>query len=130
MKTIENQGFLTTSDAMGRSMLVKSPSSFTIANKINGFEHISYGMALNCFVRFNRWLTIRKKYVCCHFAATFELPVALAGRFNSEPESAQMTDDGEFKASPGRPARAGSWQWRRVMTGTGARRAALASPGQ
>jgi hypothetical protein len=46
MKTIENKGFLTTSDAMGRSMLVKSPSSFTIANKINGFEHISYGMAL------------------------------------------------------------------------------------
>jgi hypothetical protein len=46
MKTIENQGFLTTSGAMGRSGPVKKPSSFRISNKINGFEHISYGTAL------------------------------------------------------------------------------------
>jgi hypothetical protein len=47
VKTIENQGFLTTPSSMGRSVAVKAPTSFQIANKINGFEHISYGTALN-----------------------------------------------------------------------------------
>jgi hypothetical protein len=37
MKTIGNQGFLTTSDAMGRSVPVKAPVAFQIANKINCF---------------------------------------------------------------------------------------------
>jgi hypothetical protein len=46
MKTIENKGFLATSDAMGRSVPVKAPAAFQIANKINGFVHISYGTAL------------------------------------------------------------------------------------
>jgi len=46
MKTIENKGFLTTPSAMGRSVAVTSPASFQIANKTNGFEHVSYGTAL------------------------------------------------------------------------------------
>ncbi len=46
MKTIENKGFFTTSDAMGWSVPVKTPAALQIANKINGFEHISYGTAL------------------------------------------------------------------------------------
>ena len=46
MNSVENQGFLTTPDAMGRSVPVKTPSSCQIANKINGFEHVSYGTAL------------------------------------------------------------------------------------
>ena len=47
MKTTENKGFLTTPNPMGRSVAVKTPANFQIANKINGFEHISYGTALN-----------------------------------------------------------------------------------
>jgi len=46
MKTIENQGFLTTLNAMGRSVSVETPAAFQKANKINGFVHISYGTAL------------------------------------------------------------------------------------
>ena len=46
MKTIENKGFLTTSNAMGRSVPVKAPARFIIVNKINGFVHTSYGTAL------------------------------------------------------------------------------------
>jgi hypothetical protein len=34
---------------MGRSVAVKAPTSFQIANKINGFEHISYGTALKYY---------------------------------------------------------------------------------
>jgi hypothetical protein len=49
MKTIENQGFLTTPKAMGRSVQVKMPAVLRIANKINGFVHVSYGMALKSF---------------------------------------------------------------------------------
>ena len=47
MKTTENRGFLTTLNAMGRSVAVKTPSNFQIANKINGFKHVSCGTALN-----------------------------------------------------------------------------------
>ena len=46
MKIIENKGFLTIPNAMGRSVPVKTPGVFEKANEINGFEHISYGMAL------------------------------------------------------------------------------------
>jgi hypothetical protein len=49
MKIFENQGFLTTPNAKGRSVPVKMPAAFQIANKINGFEHVSYGMALDNF---------------------------------------------------------------------------------
>ena len=51
MKNIENRGFLTTLDAVGRCMLVETPAAFQKANKINGFMHISYGtaMKLNCW---------------------------------------------------------------------------------
>ncbi len=49
MKTIENRGFFTTPTAMGRSVSIKSPARFKIANKFNGFEHISYGTALNFY---------------------------------------------------------------------------------
>jgi hypothetical protein len=50
MKTIENKGFLTDPNAMGRSVAVKTPANYPIANKINGFMHVSYGTALkkNC----------------------------------------------------------------------------------
>jgi hypothetical protein len=47
MKTIENKGFLPIPNAMGRSVSVKTPAAFQIANKINGFEHVSYGTAVN-----------------------------------------------------------------------------------
>ena len=55
MKTIENQGFLTTPNAVGRSEAVKMPANFKISNKINGFEHVSYGTALKSILqrRFN-----------------------------------------------------------------------------
>jgi len=46
MKTTGNKGLLTTPNAMGQSVAVKTPPNFTIANKINGFVHVSYGMAL------------------------------------------------------------------------------------
>ena len=46
MKTTENKGFLTSPNAMGRSVAVKLPVVFQKANKINGFEHIFYGTAL------------------------------------------------------------------------------------
>ncbi len=46
MKTTENKGFLTSPNAMGRSVAVKLPVAFQKANKINGFEHIFYGTAL------------------------------------------------------------------------------------
>ena len=49
MKTIGNRGFLRTLNAMGRRVPVNTPPAFTIANKINGFEHVSYGTALNQF---------------------------------------------------------------------------------
>jgi hypothetical protein len=53
MKTAENKGFLTFLNAMGRSVPLKTPIRFQIANKINGFVHVSYGTALN----FNHWLS-------------------------------------------------------------------------
>jgi hypothetical protein len=46
MKTIENKGFLPVPHAIGQSVPVKTQHTFQIANKINGFEHISYGSAL------------------------------------------------------------------------------------
>ena len=52
MKTIKKKGFLPTLNAMGRSGLVKTPAAFQIANKINGFEHISYETALISFRNF------------------------------------------------------------------------------
>jgi hypothetical protein len=39
LKTAENKGFLTTPNAMGRSVVAKSPVAFQKANKINGFAH-------------------------------------------------------------------------------------------
>ena len=53
MKTTENKGFLTSPNAMGRSVAVKLPVAFQKANKINGFEHIFYGTALKQFYRFS-----------------------------------------------------------------------------
>src|ERR1039458_10120425 len=47
LKTAENKGFLTFLNAMGRSVPLKTPIRFQIANKINGFVHVSYGTALN-----------------------------------------------------------------------------------
>ena len=46
VKNVENKGFLTTQNAMGRSVPVKTPATFQITNEINGFEHFSYGTAL------------------------------------------------------------------------------------
>jgi hypothetical protein len=46
MKISENQGFLATPNAMGWDVPVKMPAVFQIANKINGFKHVSYGTAL------------------------------------------------------------------------------------
>jgi hypothetical protein len=46
LKTAENKGFLTFLNAMGRSVPLKTPIRFQIANKINGFVHVSYGTAL------------------------------------------------------------------------------------
>jgi hypothetical protein len=46
MKTTENQGFLPTPNAMGRSVAVKTPVCFQNTNKINGFVHVFYGTAL------------------------------------------------------------------------------------
>jgi Cadherin-like domain len=61
MKNIENQGSLTTTDAMGRSGPVKTPSSFPITNEINGFAHIFYGTALK--QRFNV-CRLAKNWLC------------------------------------------------------------------
>src|ERR1039458_10075092 len=47
LKTAENKGFLTFLNAMGRSVPLKTPIRFQIANKINCFVHVSYGTALN-----------------------------------------------------------------------------------
>jgi hypothetical protein len=47
VKTIENKGFLPNPNAMGRSVPVKAPVNLQIVNKINGFEHVSCGTALN-----------------------------------------------------------------------------------
>ena len=44
MKTIENNGFLTASRAMGWSVPVKTPAGFQNINETNGFVHNSYGM--------------------------------------------------------------------------------------
>ena len=46
MKNIENKGFLTTLDAVGRCVPVKTPAALQKANKINGFVHIPYGTAM------------------------------------------------------------------------------------
>jgi len=54
MKTFENKGFLPVPNAMGWSVPVKTPAAFQIANKINGFEHISYGTALKIFIQISR----------------------------------------------------------------------------
>jgi hypothetical protein len=58
MKIVENKGFLPTPNAMGWSLAVKTPADFQNTNKINDFEHVSYGMVLislneiKCFVSF------------------------------------------------------------------------------
>jgi hypothetical protein len=49
MKIVENKGFLPTPNAMGWSLAVKTPADFQNTNKINDFEHVSYGMVLNSF---------------------------------------------------------------------------------
>ena len=46
MKNLENKGFLPIPKSMGQSVPGKTPGAFQIANKINGFIHISYGSAL------------------------------------------------------------------------------------
>src|ERR1035441_2641107 len=51
LKTAENKGFLTFLNAMGRSVPLKTPIRFQIANKINGFVHVSYGTALFYFCK-------------------------------------------------------------------------------
>src|ERR1017187_9278962 len=50
LKTAENKGFLTFLNALGRSVPLKTPIRFQIANKINGFVHVSYGTALYYFL--------------------------------------------------------------------------------
>ena len=81
MKTIENQGFLTTSSAMGRSVSVRSPSSFKIVNKINSFERVSYGTALEIIDRklFRKLLSercrCRENFFCAGFICGHFLPV-------------------------------------------------------
>jgi hypothetical protein len=54
LKTAENKGFLTFLNAMGRSVPQKTPIRFQIANKINGFVHVSYGTALDLFCKLIR----------------------------------------------------------------------------
>jgi hypothetical protein len=49
MKTIENKSFLPVPHVIGQSVPIKTPHVFQIANKINGFEHISYESALVWF---------------------------------------------------------------------------------
>jgi hypothetical protein len=49
MKIVENKGFLPTPNAMGWSLAVKTPADFQNTNKINDFEHVSYGMVLMLF---------------------------------------------------------------------------------
>jgi hypothetical protein len=46
MKIVENKGLLPTPNAMGWSLAVKTPADFQNTNKINCFEHVSYGMVL------------------------------------------------------------------------------------
>src|ERR1019366_3935987 len=57
LKTAENKGFLTFLNAMGRSVPLKTPIRFQIANKINGFVHVSYGAALNLDIGEEVWLS-------------------------------------------------------------------------
>ncbi len=51
MKTFENKGILTTPNAMGWNVTVKTPADFQNTNKINGFEHVSYGIALKFILK-------------------------------------------------------------------------------
>src|ERR1035437_9157226 len=46
MKTIKEKFFLPTPNAVGRSVAVKTPTTFRIANKTSGFEYVFYGTAL------------------------------------------------------------------------------------
>ena len=46
MKTLENQPFLRLPFPVGRSVSLKTHSDVRNANKIKGFEHVSYGTAL------------------------------------------------------------------------------------
>jgi len=46
MKSVKNKGFLATLNAVGRNVPVKTPVTFKISNRINGFEHVFYGTAL------------------------------------------------------------------------------------
>ena len=46
MKTLENMGFSQLLHSVGWSVWVKPQAKVTKANKINGFEHDSYGTAL------------------------------------------------------------------------------------
>ena len=46
MKTLGNMAFWRFLHAVGRSVWVKPQAKVTKANKINGFEHDSYGMTL------------------------------------------------------------------------------------
>ena len=49
MKTLENQPFLRLPFPVGRSVSLKTHSDVRNANKIKGFEHVSYGTALVTF---------------------------------------------------------------------------------
>src|ERR1035441_2623465 len=71
LKTAENKGFLTFLNAMGRSVPLKTPIRFQIANKINGFVHVSYGTAL--------------KQLCLLPALILVLGLLLTGRATAQP---------------------------------------------
>ena len=46
MKTLRNQAFSPVLDPVGRNVATKTGSDVRNTNKINGFEHVSYGTAL------------------------------------------------------------------------------------
>ena len=53
MKTLRNQAFSPLLGPVGRSVAPKTGSRVKNTNKIKGFEHFSYGMALfrfDCFI--------------------------------------------------------------------------------
>ena len=65
MKTIGIKGFLPGPNAMGRSVPAKTPAAFQITNKINGFEHVSYGTALKDY-----WLSNYFASAVCNSGST------------------------------------------------------------
>ena len=56
VKTLENQPFLRLPFPVGRSVSLKTHSDVRNANKIKGFEHVSYGTALKRIPDFARGL--------------------------------------------------------------------------